>query len=74
MYNSSHHFFELVRFDFLLNEDLDPHITEVNMSPVMTPIKQTAEKMCPTYEQLTYDTLHLIGADSKLDLMGRLVF
>ena len=69
-FNSTHHFFELFRFDFLLNELLEPHITEVNMSPAVMPNSDVAERIAQTYEQLIHDTLKLLGAGSKLDLMA----
>ena len=73
-YNTTHHFFELFRFDFLLNENLEPHITEVNMSPAVTPNSDTADTFTQTYEQLIYETLQLVGAGSKADLMSRCAF
>lgn len=71
MFNSSHHFFELVRFDLLLNETLDPHISEVNMSPGITIQSELAERITSTNEQLLHDTLKLVGVGSKMDLMAR---
>ena len=32
-YKSKHNFFELVRFDFVLDDDLNVYLMEVNMSP-----------------------------------------
>lgn len=70
-YNSTHHFFELARADFLLNEDMEPHLTEINLSPGMTPYAPIADITAKYLEQLTHDTLNLIGAGSKSQLMAR---
>ena len=40
------------------------------MSPAVTPNSEIAEKIAHTNEQLIHDTLMLIGAGSKLDLMA----
>lgn len=55
----------------LLNEDLEPHITEVNMSPSMVARDELDEGETPTLEQLIHNTLKLVGAGSKLDLMAK---
>jgi len=68
-FNSTHHFFDILRIDFLLNETLDPHLTEVSISPTITPESEKAEKYVSTYEQIVYDIIQIIGAGSKLDLM-----
>ena len=69
-FNSSHHFFDLVRFDFILNEDLEPFVSEVNLSPGTTPNSQIGERASTTNEQLVYNTLNLVGAGSYVDLMS----
>lgn len=69
-FNSTHHFFELMRIDFLLNEDLEPFLSEANMSPGLTPTSPTGENNTQTYEQVVFNTLRLIGADNALNLMA----
>jgi hypothetical protein len=68
--NSTRHSFELFRIDFLIDEDMDPHITEVNMSPGLTPGAPAAQKFSYAYEQIVYNTLNIIGAGTKIDLMA----
>lgn len=70
-YDSTHNFFELVRFDFILDEDLNPYVLEVNMSPNLTPAEDRFEEHSMIYEQLVYDTLRIVGAGSYDDLMSR---
>lgn len=67
-FNSTHHFFELVRIDFLLNEDLQPFLTEANMSPGLVPTSDAGENNTQTYEQVVFNTVRLIGAHNILDL------
>lgn len=61
MLNSTRNFFELVRIDFLIDEDFNPHLTEVNMSPGFS---------APMGEQVIYHTMKLVGASSSVDLMS----
>ncbi|KAG5677463.1 hypothetical protein PVAND_007221 [Polypedilum vanderplanki] len=70
-YENSHHFFELVRFDIILDNYLNPFVMEVNMSPNLTPAKKKHEKYTTVYEQLVYNTINLVGAGSYEVLMSR---
>ena len=61
-------FFELVRFDFLIDENLEIHLMEVNMSPNLTPTAKKFEPHGSSYEQVTYNALHCaIGIDYKTE-------
>lgn len=56
-YPSSQHFFELVRFDFLVDDQLQPWLLEANMSPSMShyaPNKQL-------YQQVLFNLFSLLG-------------
>jgi hypothetical protein len=66
--NSTHHFFELVRFDFVIDEFLNIYLMEVNMSPNLTPNFGHLEHNAVIYEQLIYNTLKLIGASNYFEM------
>lgn len=69
-YDATENFFELVRFDFLLDENLKLYLMEVNLSPNLTPMFKRFESNAVTNEQLIYNTLQLVGAGSYFDLMS----
>lgn len=69
-FSTTHHFFELARFDFLLDENLNVYLVEVNMSPNLTPAEPRFESNAITNEQIVHDTLQLVGAGSYSDLMN----
>ena len=71
MYKMWHNFFDMIRIDFLIDENFEPHLTEANMSPgppvaseEMTAILQIS------YEQVIYNTVNLVGGGSFVDLMS----
>lgn len=72
MLNSTKHSFELVRFDFLVDETLKVYLMEANLSPNITPTCAKFECNAKIREQMVYDTLRLVGAGSYYDLMNRL--
>lgn len=45
---------------------------EVNLSPNITPTSEKFERNAKIREQMVYDSLRLIGANSYFDLMNRL--
>ncbi|XP_061415361.1 probable tubulin polyglutamylase ttll-15 isoform X1 [Lethenteron reissneri] len=57
-------FFELVRFDFLLDEDLNIHLMEVNMSPNLSSRHFPPNRLL--YEQVLFSTLQLVGVASSV--------
>lgn len=71
MFASTHHFFELVRFDFIMDEDFNLYLMEVNMSPNITPTLAKFERNAIVREKMVYDAVNLIGAGSFFDLMAR---
>ena len=63
--------FELVRFDIILDAELNPFVVEVNMSPNLTPAAEKYEKNSLIYEQLIYNVVKMIGGSSKHEFMSR---
>ncbi|XP_066283017.1 probable tubulin polyglutamylase ttll-15 [Branchiostoma lanceolatum] len=58
-YKSSRNFFEMVRFDFVVDEDLNIFLMEVNMSPNMASGHTPPNKFM--YEQVLFNLLNLVG-------------
>ncbi|XP_062615764.1 probable tubulin polyglutamylase ttll-15, partial [Saccostrea cucullata] len=58
MFSSSRNFFELVRFDFAVDEDLNVHLMEVNMSPNLSSdhIPRNAEM----YDKVMFNLLSVV--------------
>ncbi|KAG5678331.1 hypothetical protein PVAND_008016 [Polypedilum vanderplanki] len=54
-------FFELLRFDFMIDVKANVYLMEVNMSPNLTPAKPEYERNSAQYEQVIYNTLRIIG-------------
>jgi tubulin monoglycylase TTLL15 len=57
------HFFELLRFDFVIDDNLKIYLMEANMSPNLTPADDRFEGHSESYEKVVYDTLNLILGD-----------
>jgi tubulin monoglycylase TTLL15 len=68
---STRHFFELVRFDFIIDSDFKVYLMEINMSPNITPESEKFEKNAIIREKMVNDVLQLIGAGSYFDIMTR---
>jgi hypothetical protein len=66
-----HHYFEVVRFDFIIDQDMNPFVMEVNMSPNLTPVEKRHEPNVQMYEPLVYNTLKMIGGASHFEFMAR---
>ncbi|XP_078068301.1 putative tubulin polyglutamylase ttll-15 isoform X2 [Mustelus asterias] len=63
-YKSTRNFFELVRFDFVVDEDVKVYLMEVNMSPNLS-----SEHLPPNrniYQQVVFNTLSLVGVAKKI--------
>ncbi|XP_074596115.1 putative tubulin polyglutamylase ttll-15 [Brevipalpus obovatus] len=59
LFSTTRHFFELTRFDFMIDEDLNPHLLESNLSPnLATPTIPQNQHM---FEKVIYNTLSLSG-------------
>lgn len=54
-YKSKHNFFELVRFDFVLDDDLNVYLMEVNMSPNLSSAHFSRNRAL--YEHVIYGLL-----------------
>lgn len=57
------HYFELVRFDFLVDESLSVYLLEANMSPNLSSRKHPANRLL--YEQLLYSVFSVVGAAGR---------
>lgn len=64
-FKSTRNFFEMVRFDFILDADLKVWLMEVNMSPNLSSASHNDNKLM--YEQVVFNLLGLVGVASKLD-------
>lgn len=58
-FRNTHHFFELVRFDFVLDENFNVYLMEANMSPNMDSGHFPPNKRL--YEHVLYNMLRLVG-------------
>lgn len=68
---STRHFFELVRFDFIIDADFNVYLMEINMSPNITPESPKFEKNAVLREKMVNELLHLVGAGNYFDIMTR---
>lgn len=64
-YRSTRNFFEMVRFDFILDADMKVWLMEVNMSPNLSSAAHSDNKLL--YEQVVFNLLGLVGVATKLD-------
>ncbi|KAL1513685.1 hypothetical protein ABEB36_003062 [Hypothenemus hampei] len=58
------HFFELMRFDFVIDEDLNIFLLEANMSPNLSSAHFPPNKLL--YQQLLYNVLGLVGVGERI--------
>ncbi|XP_067680805.1 probable tubulin polyglutamylase ttll-15 isoform X1 [Haliotis asinina] len=58
-YKSTRNFFEMVRFDFVLDEDLNVYLMEANMSPNLSSLHFAQNKRL--YEHVIFNLLGLVG-------------
>lgn len=63
---SPRHFFELVRFDFVVDEDLNVYVMEANMSPNLSSSHFAPNKLL--YEQVVYNILSVAGIANTLHI------
>ena len=56
------HFFEMVRLDFIVDEDLNVYLLEANMSPNLSSLHFKENQML--YEQVIYNLISLTGLNS----------
>lgn len=74
MLNTTQQTFDLLRFDFLIDEALKVYLMEVNLSPNITPTSAKYEQNAKFREQMVHDALTLVGAGSYFDMMFRFVW
>lgn len=67
----SYNFFELVRYDFMFDENLNPYIMEVNMSPNLTPFVKKHQVYTSIYEQLLLNVVKMVGFGNYFDFISR---
>ncbi|XP_074656922.1 putative tubulin polyglutamylase ttll-15 [Tubulanus polymorphus] len=58
-YKSSRNFFEMVRFDFVLDENLNVYLMEANMSPNLSSLHFKPNRLL--YEQVLHNLFSLVG-------------
>ncbi|XP_029650724.1 probable tubulin polyglutamylase ttll-15 isoform X2 [Octopus sinensis] len=65
-FKSSRNFFELVRFDFVLDKDFNIYLMEANMSPNLS--SRTHEENARLYEHVIFNILSVVGIASRAAL------
>lgn len=63
-YPNSNHFFEMVRFDFVLDEKLNVYLMEANMSPNLSSLHFPPNKRL--YEHVIFNLLSLVGLTQRI--------
>ncbi|CAB3364005.1 Hypothetical predicted protein [Cloeon dipterum] len=63
-YKNKRNFFEMVRFDFIVDENFKVHLLEANMSPNLSSMHYPPNALL--YEQVLYSLLSLVGISSYL--------
>lgn len=63
-YNNVDNFFEMMRFDLLIDEDLNVILIEANMSPNLSSAHFKENKLL--YEQVIYNFMNLVGVASSV--------
>lgn len=56
---SSRNFFEMIRVDFVVDEDLNVFIMEANMSPNLSSLHFAPNRLL--YEQVIFNVLNIVG-------------
>ncbi|KAL7025475.1 hypothetical protein ACKWTF_013490 [Chironomus riparius] len=68
--NTLEHMFELLRFDFVVDKELNVHLMEINMSPDMNFENDKDERLKTMSLQVVKDTLNMVGAGSYHEFKG----
>lgn len=68
--NTIQHMFELLRFDFVVDKELNVHLMEVNMSPDLNFKNDKDERLKMMSLQVVKDTLNIVGAGSYHEFKG----
>ncbi|KAI1302332.1 Tubulin polyglutamylase TTLL6 [Halotydeus destructor] len=65
-YGNNRNFFEMVRFDFVVDEELNIYLMEANMSPNLSSIHFAPNQLL--YEQVIFNILSLSGLSSSFNI------
>ncbi|XP_070502903.1 probable tubulin polyglutamylase ttll-15 [Chironomus tepperi] len=68
--NTLDHMFELLRFDFIVDKELNVHLLEINMSPDMNFENEKDQKLRTMSLEVVNDTLKIVGAGSYHEIIG----
>jgi tubulin monoglycylase TTLL15 len=63
-FKSKRNFFELMRFDFVIDEDLNIYLLEANMSPNLSSAHFPPNQLL--YEQVLYNMMGLLGLGERV--------
>jgi len=63
-FGNGRNFFELVRFDLALDEDLNVYMMEANMSPNLSSAHYPPNQLL--YEQVIFNTFALVGIGKRI--------
>ncbi|KAF0296188.1 Tubulin polyglutamylase TTLL7 [Amphibalanus amphitrite] len=63
-FGSTRQFFEMVRFDFVVDDELNVYLMEANMSPNLS--SAHFRQNVPLYEQVVYSLLSLVGLAPRI--------
>lgn len=64
-FKSKSNFFEMMRFDFIVDENLKVFLLEANMSPNLSSAHYPPNQLI--YEQVLYNVLGLVGIGEKIE-------
>ncbi|XP_015178148.1 PREDICTED: tubulin polyglutamylase TTLL6 [Polistes dominula] len=63
-HGNKRNYFELVRFDFIIDEDMKVHVMEANMSPNLSSAHYPPNQLL--YQQVLFNLFSLIGINSRI--------
>lgn len=63
-YPSKHNFFEMMRFDFVVDDDMNVFLMEANMSPNLSSAHFPPNKLL--FEQVIFNLLGLVGVAERV--------
>lgn len=64
-FKSKRNFFEMMRFDLMIDDELNVYVLEANMSPSLS--TNHFKQNTILYEQVAFNVLNLVGIGSTLD-------
>lgn len=63
-FKTKRNFFEMMRFDFVVDEDLEVFLMEANMSPNLSSAHYPPNRLL--YEQVIYNLFSLVGLGERV--------